>query len=56
VRELLDAGHEVIGLARTEAAEKKLLTAAAKPHRGNVRVRVISLQTAARAIVGSLSK
>ena len=36
VRELLDAGHEVLGLARSNRAAKAVAAAGAKVHRGDI--------------------
>jgi len=36
VKELINAGHEVLGLARNEKAEKALLLAGAKVHKGDL--------------------
>jgi nucleoside-diphosphate-sugar epimerase len=36
VRELIDAGHQVIGLVRSEEASKRLRSLGAEPHRGSI--------------------
>ncbi|MEC5143625.1 SDR family oxidoreductase [Chitinophaga sp. 212800010-3] len=36
VKELIGAGHQVLGLARTEEAERSLIAAGAQVHRGNL--------------------
>lgn len=51
VAELLDAGHQVLALARSDQAAAELVVAGAEPHRGEL-VNVESLAAGARACDG----
>ena len=53
VKELIDAGHQVTGLARSEAAAKKLIHAGAKAHRGSIQD-LDGLRTAASSADGAI--
>ena len=53
VQELLGAGHQVLGLARTEEAAQALLAAGAQVHRGNVED-LATLRSGAAAAEGAI--
>ena len=51
IQDLLTAGHQVLGLARSDASAEALLTAGAEVHRGDL-PDTVSLEAGARACDG----